>query len=225
MATKAKSKAEDQGAIDAFFSGGEVPESAEFNKKVLFKVMDVKKVSDYEIFDKEQECIVFYIMDEAKNKSELAQPTNNANGEPVQSLYRPMWWDKKEGKPKPASTMYDLKEAIKDHLGEDLYEKAKEKAGGLNADFFKGKYFEAEVNSGTSKSGDDYFFVKLPSQALISGWKYIVEYKGDVKEYEDLEEVRDAFPNVFDNSKQVEKALAKDDKDNNDEDDPYNTPF
>jgi hypothetical protein len=159
-------------------------------------------------------------MDEQKNKAELAQPTHTLNGDPVSNYFRPMWWDKKESKPKPASVMYDLAQAIKNYIGEEAYEAAKKKNNGLNINFFKGQKFEAEVNAGTSKDGNDYYFVKLPSQALISDWKYIAEYKGDM-EYEDIQAVRDAFPNIFDNSKQVEEAFSKKENDN----DPYATPF
>lgn len=194
---------------DAFFSSEGIMDSIiAGDNQVRFKITDVKR-EKVEAFGKEQMCVVFHLIDEDKKKSTLAQPIFKQDGTEYKNFFWPMSWDENNEKPRPASLMFDLKDAIKDSMGTEAYEERRGD-GNITTEFFKGAEFSARLNSGTSKDGNPYYIVLLPSRALIADWDYQI-HKGDFGGYGEIQAVRDAFPKYFDNSKAVEDALGNSD--------------
>jgi hypothetical protein len=197
---------------DNFMNNEEVNEFSQ-KELVLFEIIDVSK-GESKLFgsDTPQEAIIFKIKDERGTESYLYQPTCKADGTERKNLFWPMGWNEINEVPRVASTMFDLKEAIKEYLGDAQYEFRKKECGGLNKRFFEKSKFRANLSSGMSKKDDKpYYIVKLISQQKISYWDYLIQ-KGDYVDYKDIPEVVELFKlnnskTVKDNTQKVENTL------------------
>ncbi|MDZ4726466.1 MAG: hypothetical protein SH817_09925 [Leptospira sp.] len=96
----------------------------------------------------------------------------------------------------PASTLWDLKEAIKTKLGEEGYEIRKTAKGGVNKEFFMDSEFDMEIKK--SKSGDKTYFIPMTSKQKVKDEEYLRSNTGNFV---------DSSQNKPDNSKRVAKAL------------------
>jgi len=177
-------------------------------EKTKFKITKVE-ANEYEFPFGKQSSIVFHVKDSNGKASTLAQSLKKYDGEKytrIEDMLYPMYWNKTKEEPKPASVIWDLKEAVKETMGEELYEKRKAESKGINGKFFQGVEFEAYLSAGTAKgSGLQYYIINLPSRNKISFWKYLID-QGSAASYNSIKEVRETFKLESDNE-QIEPGF------------------
>jgi len=195
-------------------NGGEVesrPQSGEYPKTDIFKVVDITKVQDYKeewMSEPVKEVLLFTLRSKDGKEVKFFQSTYNRQGKPSGNLFYGMSYE--NGTFYAPSVMLALREAIKDFLGKAKAAELKRESGGYNKKFFMNQ--KLELVKTHEKMGWQF-----PLKSKASYWLYKVE-TGEVASLEDIEEFREYFNlDDVDNLKQVEEALKGDsEEDNND---------
>ena len=135
------------------------------SKKYTLKIVDSFQSNEIAKDGTTYEAITFELAEVGNEfifnvKQSLSKQKDGTYTSPIYDSYI-----KKDGKVVPASLVFELKEAVKEKLGEKDYEKRKNAANGINKTFFKGAIFDFEIKR--VESNDKVFYMLMTQKQLL----------------------------------------------------------
>lgn len=179
-----------------FLAGGVEETTAGSAQKITMVIKKITGEKDYEFAPgyTHKKAIVFHFESkDGKYKVTKGQSLLKQDGTDVspQGMFRDMNWYK--GEVKRATVMFDVKEALKAKIGEKKYEELKkENEGKVSSKMFLKEEIDMYLIEGTS-NGEPFTIINLPLEQQFNDWKRMID-KGNVEGWEDIEEVREKFP-------------------------------
>lgn len=189
--------------VKAFLGEGVEETTQPTNETVEMTVKSIKPAKNFQVKTDDgnvlytiENALVYTFEGEDGKKVQKADSVTKSDGTPKKSFFTPMnWYDNRVIR---ASVSYDVKESVKNKLGEEKYEKLKEKHGDkISSKMLIGQKVDMVLP-----------YYQLPLEAKYGLWNSLVK-NNVVADWDEIDEVRDMF-NLAEN-KQEDQLEERDD--------------